>query len=129
MTLTFKAFFIWNLKIFYFCYHPLIFSVSVHWLIPKIISLCDINPIMTLPIKKITSVLKDSTNIIANITTCPIRLAAILEIMPVSTIITAIILYLTSMLITVFSKNWINIKEIRNWKYTWKSDLDENIFN
>ena len=53
--------------------HWRIFSVSTDWLIPKIISQCDIKPIMVSTIKTITSVLR--TYITTSITDHPIRLA------------------------------------------------------
>ena len=49
-------------------------------MIMKIIDLCDVKYIMTLPIKTITSVLNDSTYIINSTTSCSIKLNAILTI-------------------------------------------------
>jgi hypothetical protein len=63
-------------------------------LILKIISQCDIKHILMSLIKTIMSDLKILTYIITSFTACPVRLAAILAIMSVSTLKTAIILYL-----------------------------------
>jgi len=54
----------------------------------------DVKHIMTSPIKTIASVLKASTDIIANIPARPIRLTEILAIMSVSTFNIAVILYI-----------------------------------
>ena len=59
----------------------------------KFIGQSDVMHIMTSPIKKITSVLKASTEIITNIPPRHIRLAEILVVMSVSTFKIAIILY------------------------------------
>ena len=56
-----------------------------------------------------TSVLKDSTYHITSITACPIRLAAILVIMSVSTFISAFILYLGTMKNIIFWKISIEV--------------------
>jgi hypothetical protein len=62
-------------------------------LILKIISQSDVKHILTSHIKTITVVLKISTYIITGMTAPPVRLAAILDIMYVSTFKIAIILY------------------------------------
>ena len=59
----------------------------------KFINQSDVIHIMTSPIKKITSVLKASTEIITFIPPCHIRLAEILAVMSVSTFKIVIILY------------------------------------
>jgi hypothetical protein len=61
----------------------------------RFIGQSDVNHIMTSLIKTIMPVLKISTYFITRITACPVRLAAILAIMSVSTFKTAVILYLS----------------------------------
>jgi len=78
---------------FFLCSHRAIFSdINGMTMILKIIGQCDVKHIMTLLIKTITSVLKVSTHIITSLLACPVRLAAILAIMSVSTFKTAVIL-------------------------------------
>jgi len=60
----------------------------------NIICQCDVKHILALPIKTITSVLKASTYIITSIEAHPIRLAAVLVIMSVSTYETTVIIFL-----------------------------------
>ena len=62
-------------------------------LILKIIGQCDFKHTLTSPIKSIMPVMKISTYIITSITARPVRLAAILVIMSVSTFKTTVILY------------------------------------
>ena len=68
-----------------------IVSINELTLILKNISQCEVKR-MTLPIKTVTSALKVKTYILTSIPASPIRFAAILEIMSVSTFITAVIL-------------------------------------
>ena len=88
-----------NVDIFpYTCISPsdiITISIKELTLIFKIISQCDViyMYIMSLPIKTLTSVFKISNNIITNIPTRSIILAAILVIMSVSTLKIALILY------------------------------------
>ena len=88
-----------NVVIFpYTCISPsdiITISIKELTLIFKIISQCDViyMYIMSLPIKTLTSVFKISNNIITNIPTRSIILAAILVIMSVSTLKIALILY------------------------------------
>jgi hypothetical protein len=82
----------------YTCISPsdiITISIKELTLILKIISQCDViyMYIMSLPIKTLTSVFKISNNIITNIPTRSIILAAILVIMSVSTLKIALILY------------------------------------
>jgi hypothetical protein len=64
----------------------------MNWLILKIIGQSEVNNIMTLLIKTITSVVKILTYIITSISACPNRLTTIPVIMSVSTFSTADIL-------------------------------------
>jgi len=72
---------------------------------------------MILPIKTIMSVLKISTYIIPNITALPIRLAAILAMISVSTFMMAVILYIFLFFIelqtTCYLIDWSLVKEER----------------
>ena len=69
-----------------------IFTINELTLILKVIGQCDVEAIMALPIKTITSVLEDSTNIATSIILLPVGLAVILVIMSVSTFIIGVIL-------------------------------------
>ena len=80
----------------YFQYQPTDSDTDNYWLV-----WCQ--TIMTLLIKTITLVLKESISIITSVAARSIRLDVILAIMSVSTFITAVILYL-----------WINII---NWSF------------
>jgi hypothetical protein len=51
-----------------------IFSINGLTLILKVIGQCDVEAIMTLPIKTITSVLKDATNITTSIIPHPVTI-------------------------------------------------------
>ena len=74
-----------------------IFSVSTDWLIPKVISQCDIKPIMVSLIKTIPSVLKTrhTLPLVLHIILTDLLCAVIRAIMSVSVFITAIILYIS----------------------------------
>ena len=109
--------FIWKLDIF-----PLITSGSLNWpwstkifgqfVTPmhKFIGQSDIKHIMMSQIKTITSVLKASTNIIANIPARSIGLAEILAIMSVSTFKIAIILFTSFILIVIICQSLLIFK-------------------
>jgi hypothetical protein len=69
-------------------------SINKQTQILKSIGQWDDKHIMTLHIKMITSALKVLTYIITSITDCPIRLADILALMYVSTLLIVVILYI-----------------------------------
>ena len=66
---------------------------------------CNVKHILTSPIKTVTPVLKILTYIITSITAGPVELAAILAIMSVSTLKTAIILYGLGLMMVLFKTN------------------------
>ena len=71
-------------------------------LILKIICQCDVKHILTSAIRTITPILKISTYFITSITTRSIRLAVILTIMFVSTLITVNFLYIIYLFLSFF---------------------------
>ena len=80
-----------NLDIFHLILPSDILNINKLTVILKMISQSDIKCIMTLSMNTIASVLKVSTYIITSITARPIRLAVILAVMSVSTIIIVVI--------------------------------------
>ena len=74
---------------------------------------CDVKHILTSPKKTMKSVLKILTYIITSITVRSIRLAVMLTIMFVSTLITADFLYILSLSLSFFQvislESWVNI--------------------
>ena len=83
----------WILDIFLLIVLSDVVSINEMTLILEIIGWFEVKHIMMLPVKTMTLVLKVSTYITTSITARPIRLAAILVIMSISTLKWTVILY------------------------------------
>jgi len=92
-----------------------IVSINKLTVILKNIGKCDVKHIMTLPIKRITSVLKVLTYIITNIKAHPIRLSVIIVIMSVSTF--KLLLFYTYHMF-IWDQMWYHMFKLSRWDIT-----------